>query len=155
MSLNTITSTAAAPQQSSSLQSNWQNVLDAAAKTLGMSSGSVAAQLRAGSSLSSIAASRGLSQQELTTSIAGALSPSTLSASTGAERRQIAASIADRVGGGHHHSASLSSAGGEGQLFAGLDAGAVSVSITSADVLVVLTAGAAAPSSGSTVDQLA
>jgi hypothetical protein len=29
------------------------------------------------------------------------------------------------------------------------------VSITSADVLVVLTAGAAAPSSGSTVDQLA
>jgi hypothetical protein len=153
MSLNTITS-AAAPQQTSSLQSNWQNVLDAAARTLGMSPGSVAAQLRAGSSLSSIAQSRGLSQEALTTSIAGALSPSTLSASTGAERRQIAASIADRVGGGHHYAGSSSAAGGN-PLFAGLDGGAVSVSITSADVLVVLTAGAAAPSSGSTVDQLA
>jgi hypothetical protein len=159
MSSNTITgATAGAVQPSSSLQSNWRNVLGAAAKALGMRASSVSAQLRTGSSLSSIAQSRGVPQQALTSAIASALSPSTQAAATNAERQKIATSIANRVGGGSH---SRQGAGGSDAANdplpadIGGDDASVSVSITSADVLIVLTAGATSVPSGSTIDQLA
>lgn len=157
MSLNTIAGAGLeAAQPSSSLQSNWQNVLSAASKTLGLGVGSVTAQLHAGASLSSIAQSQGISQAALVDAIAGALSPSTQAASTAAERQQIATSIADRAGvHGRHAGQQTAGAGASNPLLAGLEAdAAVSVSISSADVLVVLTAGASPPSA-STVDQLA
>ncbi len=161
MSLNTVASPAGQDpaQQTASLQNNWQNVLGGAAKALGMSTGSVSAQLRAGASLSSIAQAQGVPQQALTDAIASALSPSTQAASTSAERQQIASSIANRAGGGHGHHAhrgeSAASTEGADQLFSGLEGGAVSVSITSADVLVVLTGGAASTPSTPAVDELA
>jgi hypothetical protein len=93
------TATSQLAQQGSSSQSNWQNVLSAAAGVLGMSTGAVSAQLRAGASLASIAQSGGVPQQALAQAISGALSPSTRSATTSAQRQQIATSIADRLGG--------------------------------------------------------
>jgi hypothetical protein len=157
MSLNTIAGAGLeGAQPSSSLQSNWQNVLSAASKTLGLGVGSVTAQLKAGASLSSIAQSHGISQGALIDAIAGALSPSTQAASTAAERQQIATSIAGRAGAVHGRHAHQQSGGPADSLPDGLEAdAAVSVSISSADVLVVLTAGASPPSNGSTVDQLA
>jgi hypothetical protein len=147
MSLNTIAGLETA-QPGSSLQSNWQNVLSAASKTLGLSTGAVTAQLKAGASLSSLADSQGVSRQALTQAIAAALSPSTQAASTGAERQQIATAIADRAGGVHARHAH-DHAGGSS------DGAAVSVAITSADVLVVLAGGASPAVSASTIDQLA
>jgi hypothetical protein len=83
-----------------SAESNWQNVLAASAKALGLSTGAVSQQLRAGASLSSLAEQQGVSQQTLTQAIAGALSPSTRSATTSTEQLEIATRIAQRVGGG-------------------------------------------------------
>lgn len=102
MALDVISSAAGwQAQLGSSLQSNWQNVLGAAAKALGMSASSISSQLRAGASLSSIAHAQGVSEQTLTDAISGALSPRTQAAASDAERARIATGIANRVGGPH------------------------------------------------------
>ena len=116
-------------QSAATLQNNWQNVLGAAAKALGLSPAAVSAQLQSGSSLSQIARAQGVSQDTLTSAIAAALSPSTQASASPSQLNKIATSIANRAGGPHaghrHHQA-------------GADDDDQS-EITSVDVLVVLT----------------
>jgi hypothetical protein len=103
MSIGSIGSASNWPaQQSSSMQSNWQNILTAASGTLGMTAPALQQQLQSGSSLSSIAQSQGVSQQTLISSISGALTQNG-STATGSQLQTMATNIADRTPGGHHH----------------------------------------------------
>ncbi len=105
MSVNAIGATqAVAQQQSSSSQSNWQNVLNSVSGSLGLSTSAVQQQLQSGQSLSSIAAAQGVSQQSLVQSISTALTQNGSGAS-GSQLQQIATNIANRTpsSGGHHH----------------------------------------------------
>lgn len=144
MALDVISSAAGwQAQLGSSLRSNWQNVLGAAAKALGMSASSISSQLRAGASLSSIAQAQGVSEQTLTDAIAGALSPRTQAAASDVERVRIATGIANRVGGPRSHD------DGPGD---DPDAGG-STSITNVDLLVVPTGAGSYSASAALTDQ--
>ena len=91
-------------QQSSSTQSNWQNVMSSVSGTLGLSSSALKQQLQSGESLSSIAQAQGVSQQTLIGSIQSALTQNGSTAS-GSQLTQAATNIANRTpgAGGHHH----------------------------------------------------
>ncbi|HEX3690135.1 MAG TPA: hypothetical protein VHV28_10560 [Solirubrobacteraceae bacterium] len=90
-------------QQSSSAQSDWQNVLSSVSGTLGLSSPALKQQLQSGESLSSIAQTQGVSQQTLIGSIQNALTQNGSTASR-PQLQQAATNIANRTpGAGHHH----------------------------------------------------
>src|ERR1700744_2894235 len=90
-------------QQSSSAQSNWQNILSSVSGTLGLSTSTLQQQLQSGESLSSIAQTQGVSQQTLVGSIQSALTQNGSQAS-GTQLQQVATNIANRTpGAGHHH----------------------------------------------------
>ncbi len=105
MSVNAIGAPqAAAQQQTSSSQNNWQNVLNSVSGSLGLSTSALQQQLQSGQSLSSIAQTQGVSQQSLVQSISTAVTQNGSSAS-GSQLQQIATNIANRTpsSGGHHH----------------------------------------------------
>jgi hypothetical protein len=105
MSIGSIGSAGSWPtQQSATFQSNWQNVINAASGTLGLSASALKQRLQSGSSLSTIAQSQGVSQQTLVSSISSALTQNG-STATGTQLQQIATNIANRTPGGHHHHA--------------------------------------------------
>jgi len=104
MSINPIgTNNPSAVQQSSSGQSNWQNVLNSVSSTLGLSTSALQQQLQSGSSLSSIAQSQGVSQQTLVSAISTGLTQNGQSTASSAQLQQIATNIANRTPGGHGH----------------------------------------------------
>jgi hypothetical protein len=108
MSIGSIGSVnASALQQSSSVQSPWQNVLSSVSGTLGLSTSALQQQLQSGASLSSIAQTQGVSQQTLISSISSGLTQNGSGAS-GTQLQQAATNIANRTpgaagAGGHHH----------------------------------------------------
>ncbi len=105
MSVTPISSSSIMPsqQQSSSMQSNWKNMMSSLSSTLGLSGNALQQQLQSGQSLSSIAATQGVSQQTLVQSISTALAQNGSQGSS-SQLQQIATNIANRThgAGGHH-----------------------------------------------------
>ena len=109
-SAQAITPASGAP---SNWQSDWEDVLNAAATALGTSTTNVQEQLESGSSLGSIASTDGVSQQTLVDAVASALQQSqdgsTSNGSTAgggspsAQLQQVATNMVNGTAGQHHH----------------------------------------------------